>query len=238
MREIDKKAVEAAENPAELDGFVAEYESFILKCASKASKRYITKSDDEWSVAMEAFCNAVFSYSYDKGSFLAFAELLIRRRLIDYFRLEKRRLAEFPVDPTAFTGETEDGGGDAPLSAEITAKTMHTPENALKDEIEAVSALLDGYGFSFYDLAACSPKSKKTRAACRQAVEFMISSSLLCAEMRRTKALPLKILEKNTNIPRKVLERHRKYIIAATEILIGEYPGLAFYMKSMKEGDT
>jgi RNA polymerase sigma factor len=126
-----------------------KYESFILKCASNTSKRYITKSDDEWSVAMEAFCSAIASYSYEKGSFLSFAELLIRRRLIDYFRLEQRRLAEFPVDPAAFTGEGEDAPGEAPISAEITAKTLQTTENDLKDEIEAVSALLGGYASPF-----------------------------------------------------------------------------------------
>jgi DNA-directed RNA polymerase specialized sigma24 family protein len=116
LREIDRAAAQAAGDPAALDGFVRKYESFILKCASNTSKRYITKSDDEWSVAMEAFCSAIASYSYEKGSFLSFAELLIRRRLIDYFRLEQRRLAEFPVHPAAFTGEGEDAPGEAPNS--------------------------------------------------------------------------------------------------------------------------
>jgi RNA polymerase sigma factor len=43
--------------------------------------------------------------------------------------------------------------------------------------------------------------------------------------------LPLNIIEKYTNVPRKLLERHRKYIIAALEIMSGDFPNLAGYME-------
>jgi RNA polymerase sigma factor len=43
------------------------------------------------------------------------------------------------------------------------------------------------------------------------------------------------MIEKNTNVPRKILERHRKYIIAAIEILSGEYPYLADYLRYIRE---
>jgi len=36
-------------------------------------------------------------------------------------------------------------------------------------------------------------------------------------------------------VPRKVLERHRKYIIAAVVILTGDYPGLTDYLDPGKE---
>jgi RNA polymerase sigma factor len=43
------------------------------------------------------------------------------------------------------------------------------------------------------------------------------------------------MIEKNTHVPRKILERHRKYIIAAIEILSGEYPYLADYLRYIRE---
>ncbi len=237
MREIDKRAVEAAQSEQALTCFLLEYESWILKYASRASMRFITKSDDEWSIALEAFCSAVKAYSFEKGSFLSFAELMIQRRLIDYFRSRNKYRLEFSVSPSVFSGEPEEDGEDAVLTAEIAARTTNSRETGLKDEIEAVSALFSEYGFSFFDLAACSPKSKKTKAACAAAVSYMVSAPLLCGELRRSKNLPLKIIEQNARVPRKILERHRKYIIAAIEILTGDYPGLAEYMRPVKEGN-
>ncbi len=232
MREIDEKAMEASKNRDTLNLFVLEYEAYILKCASKTAKRFLTKSDDEWSVALEAFCNAVETYSFDRGSFLSFAEMVINRRLIDFFRKQSRFKPEFPVNPSLFSGETEENEADLPLAAEIVSKTKETPDNSLKEEIEAVTKELFQYGFSFYDLIGCSPKSRKTRECCARAVNFMALSPILVVEMRKTSNLPLKTIESNTKVPRKILERHRKYIIAAVEIITGDYPCLAEYMQS------
>jgi RNA polymerase sigma factor len=55
------------------------------------------------------------------------------------------------------------------------------------------------------------------------------------SELRRSKQLPLKNIEKSAQVPRKILERHRKYIIAAIEILSGEYPNLAEYLRYIRE---
>jgi RNA polymerase sigma factor len=236
LRGIDEKAVDASNDEAKLNRFILEYEAYILKCASKTSRRFITKSDDEWSIALEAFCSAVKTYSYEKGSFFGHAELLISRRLIDFFRVQSRHRAELPVSHAVLSGELEEDSEDAALASEIVSKANSTSDNPLGEEIDAVNLLFHAYGFSFYDLIACSPKSKKTREACRKAVSYMISSPLLVNEMRRSKNLPLKIIENQAGIPRKILERHRKYIIAAIEIITGDYPGLSEYMRTLREG--
>jgi RNA polymerase sigma factor len=58
---------------------------------------------------------------------------------------------------------------------------------------------------------------------------------MLLSELKSSKQLPLKIIENNCKIPRKILERHRKYIIAAIELLHGEYPNLAEYLRYIRE---
>lgn len=69
-----------------------------MKCASTVTHKYITKSDDEWSVVLSAFAQAIDNYNIGKGSFYSFAELVIRRRLIDYVRsvAEARELGVTP----------------------------------------------------------------------------------------------------------------------------------------------
>lgn len=236
MREIDRMAMKASKDRDLLQSFVQEYEGYILKCASKTARRFITKNDDEWSVALEAFCSAVETYVYERGNFLKFSEMVIRRRLIDFFRRQSRFQLEISVDPAAFSGETEEhGGANAVVAAEIACKTSRRQDDTLKEEILAAGAQLSSYGFSFYDLIHCSPKARKTKEHCLIAVRFLVSDPGFIAEMRRTKTLPLKTIEAQANIPRKILERHRKYIIAAAEILTGDYPGLSAYMQRFRK---
>ena len=46
--------------------------------------------DDELSIAMMAFHEAIGGYSRTRGSFLKYAAMLIRSRLVDYSRREQR----------------------------------------------------------------------------------------------------------------------------------------------------
>ena len=59
MREIDQKAILAAQNDELLSLFIDEQKHFIVACAYRATHTYITQSDDEWSIALIAFSNAV-----------------------------------------------------------------------------------------------------------------------------------------------------------------------------------
>jgi RNA polymerase sigma factor len=217
MREFDKRVVAAAKDTQKLSALIEQHEQFILRSATKTAKRHITKSDDEWSIALAAFYDAIKKYNYDKGSFIAFADLLIHNRLIDYYRDKNKYVAELQVDWI-----------DDNAAAEST-------DYSIKYEIEALGELLSHYNFTFTDLAECSPKTGKTRASCAKAAAYMLQKPLLVEDMRSTKQLPLKVIENNTQIPRKIMERHRKYLITAVEILSGDYPYLSEYLHYIKE---
>lgn len=234
MRTDTEQVLHAAKDTGALARLIEQYRPFILREAGISCRRYLTEEDDEWSIALAAFSQAVTEYTPDKGGFPAFARLVIRRRLIDYYRSQKKFEAEIPASH-AFL-EPEPGADPDALSAAVAERLAELPEeNPLPDEIREISAILIGYGFSFMDLADCSPKAEKTRAACARAVRYLLVNPLLITEMRRTRLLPTKILEKNAEVPRKILERHRKYIIAAAEILTGNFPGLAAYLRFVKE---
>lgn len=235
MDEINEQAVQAAGSPQRLEEFIRQNEPFIIKCASGAVHRYITKSDDEWSVALLAFSQAVRDYSPEKGGFFGFARVVIGRRLVDYLRTQSRRSAEYPVSPGALDSDPEEGEEDFEVEAAVLNRAQQSPGDSLRLEIESVNQLFSSYGFSFFDLAGCSPKAGKTKRACAKAIVFILRSPILLNEMRASKTLPLKIIEKNTRVPRKILERHRKYIIAAAEIITGDYPFLADYMRWIRE---
>ena len=218
-REIDQIAIAVAHDDEKLSEFIKQYEFFIINTASKTAKHYISKSDDEWAIALTAFSDAVKKYEYERGSFISFAELIIRNSLIDYYRVQGKRSKEIQVE------QIEDEA------------IVEYNDNNLKLEIEAITQVLKSYNFSFMDLVGCSPKATKTKIACAKAVSYIIKNPLLMNEMQVSKQLPIKIIEKNIDIPRKIIERHRKYIIAAVEILYGEYPYLSEYLSYIrKEG--
>lgn len=227
---MGEKALEAAKTEAGRSTFITQNEKFILGCASKFTRRFITKSDDEWSIALIAFSNAMDSYDADKGNFQSYARLLIERRLTDYIRSQSRFADEQSTEPYVFEGNVDEDSDNAAFQLHIARATSTSDENPIRDEILALNEILSDYGISFMELTSCSPKALKTKRACLSAVSFMKENPELVDKMRSTKLFPLKIITENTRVPRKILERHRKYIITAAEILCNDFPLLQEYI--------
>lgn len=241
MDTLEQQVLQAKEDEEVLAELIDARKGWILKCAAESVHHYVSDSDDEWSVALWAFHEAVKSYQPGKGNFLSFADLIIRRRLTDQFRSEKRRDSEIAVEPASFEGRVDEETGhvvdyqvrDAVAEASDQADTAAQA----REEIEAVQDILQAYGFSLFDLAECSPKAAKTRKACAQAVRTMLDTEGLMATLRKTRALPMKELVKASGVSKKILDRHRRYIIAVAEILSGEYPLVRSYLTFIREED-
>ena len=245
MSEDTIRAVLASQTSDALrNDFISENKIYILAIACRAAGHYVSESDDEFSVALIAFNEAIDSYDESKGAFRAFAAVVIRRRIFDYIRSENRFSSEILLEPTALTGEIMEDSPETSLQMEVRQReaeiseqdTENRPEGSpVKDEIEAVQGLLRRYGFSFFDLADHSPKAGKTKEACARAVAYLLQNEELLQKMRQSCTLPIKEVLQATGISRKILELHRRYIIAAAEILNGDYPLLAEYMSYIKK---
>lgn len=242
--ELLDRVLAAQTDEAELSRLIEEHKKFILANAYKAAGHFVTESDDEWSVALIAFHEAVRTFDAEKGDFRAFAALVIKRRVLDHLKSERRHAGEIPVAPETMDGDVQDDTADTAMGLQIRQREAELSEekssdapgqNAIKDEIEALSEALSPYGISFFDLPDCSPKAEKTKSACAKAVAALLSDHDLLTKLRQSKNLPMKEITQITGIPRKILERHRKYIIAAVEILNGEYPLLAEYMSFIRK---
>ncbi|RDU22177.1 hypothetical protein [Anaerosacchariphilus polymeriproducens] len=235
MRDLDLLIVDSQKNSELLEQIIKQNEFFIIKCASAVTQKYVTKSDDEWSIAVMAFAESTNKYNLNKGSFLKFSELVIRRRLIDFLREQRRHSKEIVVDPIVFDTETTEDDTENAIHNEVSKNILQKNDDSIRLEISAVNEVFQNYGFTFFDLTSCSPQAQKTKSTCAKAVNFLLSHPVMIYELRKTKLLPIKIIQKNMNVPRKLLERHRKYIIAAVEILSGEYPLLAEYLRFIRE---
>ena len=66
-------------------------------------------------------------------------------------------------------------------------------------------------------------------------VAVILKDQELQDKLRSQKSLPIRDILSSINVPRKLLERHRRYIIAAVEILNGDFPLLAEYMDTIRK---
>lgn len=228
---MGEEALDAVKTEDGRSAFITQNEKFIIGCANRFTKRFITKSDDEWSIALIAFSNAMDTYDADKGTFQSYARLLIERRLTDYVRSQARFSGEQSTEPYVFEGNIDEDSDNAAYQLHIMRATSTSDENPIRDEILALNEILTAYDITFMELTSCSPKAEKTKNACFQAVSYMKENPSLVEKMRNTKMFPMKNITENTKVPRKILERHRKYIITATEILYNDFPLLQEYIK-------
>ena len=204
MGNIDEKALMAANDDKLFADFANEQNHFIINCAYRTTHKYITQSDDEWSISLIAFSNAVKTYNQDKGGFLPYSELLIKRSLIDYYRTTKKYNLEFSVNSDIFESKPEDEESDIRIKMEVSSKLSKVPQDDLKYEIEAANAEFNKLGFSFFTLTNCSPKSTKTRETCKQAVLYVLNNPLVQNELYLSKQLPIKLIQKIRTYPEKL----------------------------------
>ncbi len=236
---MDDRVMEAQRDETAMNLLVAESKGFILRCASKVCKRFVTDSDDEYEVALLAFWEAAKQYNQGSGSFSSFAALVIRRRLMDFFDSQSRRKREIAAGHSMTWDEDErQAGGVIAEVQRVVIQNSGDDTDVVKEEIAAISGVLRDYGFSFFDVAEASPKAGKTKKCCARAVNWMLALLDRLIQMRKTRSLPVTAISAALDIARKILERHRRYIITATEILDGDYPHLAEYLDYIRKERT
>ena len=230
-----QQVTRAREDEPFLERFIEAYQPFILREASKSAGFAVTKSDDEYSVALLAFYEAVKQYDAQSGAFGAFAALVIRRRLTDYYRSVRRFDPEISLAPQTFDGAVDADAADSEVQLAVVERMSETRTETAEEEIERANVLFRPYGFSFYDLNRTSPRADKTRRACASAVAALLGSPILMDTMRQARALPVKTLTEHSRVPRRLIERHRSYIIAAALLLDGDFPILSEYLHTLRK---
>ncbi len=210
-----------------------EYRPFFLRVASGVCRKYLVLGrDDEASIAMIAFNEAIDAYDDKAGaSFLSFAEIVIKRRMVDYFRRKSKRQEEVPI--STFESEENEDSVIKRIESKEAVATLQIQVEAeeRREEIFRLNQLLNHYGITFSDLVQASPKHQDARERALEVARILTSDPTLLQYLTSRKALPLKELQKRVKVSRKTLERQRKYIIALSLILIGEFYYLQEYLK-------
>lgn len=231
--QLTELVVKAKEGDARVrEQILQDYRPFYLRVASASCRKYLVLGrDDEASIAMIAFNEAIDSYNVDGGaSFLSFAEIVIKRRMVDFFRRQSKKTDEIPMSSFE-RDESEDNVIQKIESKEAQAVLQIQEETEeRREEIFRLDQLLSHYGVRFSDLVKISPKHQDARDRALQVARTLRGEPELLAYLTTKKSLPLKELEDRVEVSRKTLERQRKYIIALTLILIGDFYHLQEYL--------
>lgn len=214
------------------DSFIADYLPFVKSLIAtyvNNYKKYDTNNLE--SIAIEAFLFSIKKYAPEKGPFINFAALVIKRKLLNEVSTQNARIKnEINLSSLA----TTDNDGNE-MAYELTDD--HTAfDNPLKWEIEAIKTESLQFGIDFFKLNMYSPKTQKTKLNCSEAIRYLVHSDELLQLMRRKSVLPLKELCEATSLDRKMMERHRQYIIVVTLIASDDYPYLQSWLALRKYG--
>lgn len=215
------RVYEAKNDSRAADRLINDYMPFIKSETAKFIKRAVSPDDDELSIAMFAFYEAIGSYSKLKGSFLKFAALHIRHKLIDNYRREKRNMGNISLDAPS--------GSDEELSLLDTIQDADEPyerletRDAAQKEIAHLSKQMEEFGVSFNDVAENSPRQNRTLESCKKAIYYARQHSEILDEFLRSHKIPLSKIAEGAGVEKKTLERHRRYLVAVLLICTNGY---------------
>lgn len=201
---------------------IKEYMPLIVKTISSITGRYVSvENDDEFSIALIAFKEAVDKYREDRGSFSSFVKLVISSRIKNYLVKENKFNNVDSIE------ELKDNGIDI-------SDVYHTPIESSDDlsiEIVNLKEEINKFGFSFEDLVEEAPKHDDTRKRAINISENVNSDVLLKSFMYEKKRLPIKQISMKFSVTEKIIKRSKKFIISVVIILDKNFRNLKLWIR-------
>jgi len=221
---------------------IEDYIPFIIKVVSKVTGgKYIDiKNSDEFSIGLSAFNEAIDCFNIEKQkSFLRFSEQVIKRRLIDYIRKNKKYRNVYPF---TYFNDIDDEGNEEEFLGERYQVTYlgGKHENNLEQfetnaEILTLRENLAKFGITLETLVECSPKHKDSKKSAIKVAKILSEQDNLFQELCRNKRIPMGELLKAIDVTKRTIERNRKFIIAVSLILRSDLSIVKDYVKNIEE---
>lgn len=227
---------QAQHDPRAADDFIEQYLPFIRSETAKFTARPAHETEDELSIAMFAFYEAMMAYRSDKGAFFPLAAVAIRNRLTDHVRRNRRHKSALSLD-------APQSGEDARALAETVADgtdavCAYHDRAAAQQEIEEFSASLSTFSLSLTEVAENCPQQERTLHACMAAVDYAKTQPPLLEQLLSTGKLPIAALARGSGVSRKTLERHRKYLVAALLAYTNGFDILRGHLQAVKRREA
>jgi len=192
-----------------INELIENHMPFIIKSISDVTGRYVScENDEELSVGLLGFHEAIERYDNEKGHFLSFAKLVIGSRIKNYLKGENKH-------NHSSLDELVDKGLD------FRDEYFETKEDnsMLLEEITALKNEISSFGFTLEDLVNEAPKQQATRKNAINLSEEISKDEEFLSFMYLKKRLPIKKIVLKFSVTEKVIKRSKKFIISVVIII-------------------
>lgn len=204
----------ARTDPEAADALIRQYMGFIRAETAKFIKRApINGQDEELSIAMLAFYEAILGYEQNRGAFLSYASRGIRNRMIDHYRKEKKHAKVISLHAPLQDEDDDISKLDRLEDPKNEIEASHR-RAAAREEIEEFEQKLGEFGITFSEVADNCPRQERTLASCQRVLAAAKLHPEIFDILLESKKLPISSLAEKSGTDKKTLERHRKYLIA------------------------
>jgi RNA polymerase sigma factor len=204
--------------------FIREYIPFIKKTLSKQLGQYIeVENNDLYSIGLIAFNEAIDKYVESKGSFLNFATLVIKSRVIDQLRKDSKTGNEVGLNQL----ENDENNFN---SIYLTAPENIEEEIQMKVDMLLFVEMMKKFGVTLDDLLKEAPKHKDTREMAVKIARYVHEEALLNDKVMQTQKLPISEIMEGLNVSKKMIQGSRKFIITIIVILNSDLDTLKSYI--------
>lgn len=214
------------------DDLIRDYTPFILKTAASCTRRYIVLGeDDEASVALAAFNEAIDAFKSNNPGFLAFTATVIKRRLIDQYRKKARR-REIPFSALNPYRDESEGAWDPSCLAYSTTDWQAVIER--RDDIENWKQDLEKFGLTLGQVVQATPKHRDARERAMYMAKLIAQNDTLKNSFLTNREVPvdelLSVMPEKRRVSKKTVIRQRKYITAIAVAMTGDYPSIKGFL--------
>ena len=205
-----------------LEGLIKEHMPFLIRTVSEFTGRYVsTENDDEFSVALAAFAEAVEKYEPERGGFLGFTRLVIDSRLKNFVRQEKGCLKTISLEEMREVGLEP--------SCEDPAE-----KNGLREEILQYREELLLFGLTLEHLADAAPKHKDTRIAAMDVAKTASQDQHTVELTYRKRKLPVREVARIARVTEKIVKGSKIFILATMIIFVRQFPELLDWIQGVR----
>lgn len=227
LNSLENRVLAAQTDHSEANRLISEYLPLIKSQVSAAGNESMDY-DDMLSIGMLGFLDAINQYDPNRGSFVSYATLIIKNRLIDEYRKTNRNAGRvihlYQDDADEKTTRSIDE------TASIQEYQIEQERKLLAEEIELLKSELERYGVSFQELTKICPKQERSRKQCAELAGAIVSNPSLKEDFIRNSRIPQTALSEQFKISPKTIEKHRKYIVTIVVMLLGDYPGICTFL--------